>query len=295
MNLFGQLMMYVLVAETKSFSAAADKLSISPNAVNKQVTQLEQELNLTLLMRSTRKLTLTEVGKEIYQQGKTIQQQMDDVHKYAQSLQQEPHGKLSVVSTVGLGQELLTPRLADFLGKHPNLELNLQFSDQFPNLTLSTHSIDIAFGFSASMLPNKDELLNLIQRPLRSVERIVCASPAYLAKYGEPKSYEDLKHHCYIMHSQNSKNPLLQACEKRSIQFKSVVTVNNTDSIIKMLVNGAGIASTPDFVAQAKLASGELKRIFSFHQEPKINTYLYYQQSRYVPTKIKCFVDFFKN
>ncbi|MBS0351976.1 MAG: LysR family transcriptional regulator [Proteobacteria bacterium] len=293
MSLLDQLMTYILVAETHSFTAAADKLLISSNAVNKQVSQLEQQLNLTLLSRSTRRLRLTDVGLDLYKKAKNVQIYMDDISKYAQSLQRDPSGVLSVVSTVGVGQDLITPHLSKFLEAYPNLKLNLEFSDRFPDLNNSLENIDIAYGFSKSSFPEKFNLMNLVRKKLFPIERIVCAAPSYLAKYGEPKTYEDLKNHCLIMHTQIYKNALIKECAKRSIQFSRTISVNNTASILKLVLNGNGIASTPDLVCKHQLASGELKRILLIHQEPKINTYLFYLQSRYVPAKIKCFVDFF--
>ncbi|MBS0351996.1 MAG: LysR family transcriptional regulator [Proteobacteria bacterium] len=289
MSQLDQIIMFLEVVENKSFTAAGEKLLISANAVNKQVTQLEENLGVTLLQRSTRHLSLTEVGKNIYQKGKILQENWLEIQQYAQSLQKNPQGALTVVSTVGVGQHLLTPHLTEFLKKYPEIKLNLKFSDEFPAFS----SVDLAFGFPASLVP-KDAIENdLIRRKIYTIERIVCASPSYLSKYGEPKNYEDLHTHCYIVHSQNQNNPLLKQCELKNIQFLKTLTVNNTLAILNMMIQGDGMASSPDFVVKDSLNKGSLKRILNFHKENKVAVYIFYKKNRFLSKNIACFVDFF--
>ncbi len=296
MSEFDHIIIYLKVVESKSFTAAADKLGISPNAVSKHVTQLEEELGLTLFSRSTRRLQVTEAGKMIYEKGKIAQRSLEDINEYARSSQVEPEGVLSIISSMGVGQYLIAEYLPEFLSLYPKLRLNLQFSDDFPDLDEFDHnSIDLIYGFPSSLTPEKIVNGDFVRKPVNRIQRIVCASPGYLARHGEPKSYEDLANHCIIIHTHNQsqKNLLLAECEKRNIVLPKILIVNNSASIIRLMRSGSGIAPIADFIVANEIATGAIHRILPIHQEPKIETFLFYKKTRYLPLKISCFIDFF--
>ncbi len=294
MSEFDHIIMYLNVVETKSFTKAADRLGISANAVSKQVTQLEQELGLTLLSRSTRHLEVTEAGKIIYQKGKLAQRSLADINEYARSSQTKPSGTLAIAASMGTGQSILSAHLPEFLQLYPELSVYLQFSDEFPDLnSLENDSINIIFGFSLSLIPDKLKGIDLIRKRVSAVQRIICASPEYLARNGEPQNYDDLQTHSIIVHSHNPKNSLIRECEKRQIQLPGVILVNNSASILKLAIEGNGIANVADLMVNAELAAGTLKRILPFHQEHPIEIYLFYKKTRYLPLKIIKFIEFF--
>ena len=295
MSEFDHIIMYLNVVETKSFTKAADRLGISANAVSKQVTQLEQELGLTLLSRSTRHLEVTESGKIIYQKGKLAQRSLADINEYALSSQTKPSGTLAIAASMGAGQSMLSAHLPEFLQLYPELSVYLQFSDDFPDLnSLENDSINIVFGFSLSLVPGKLKGIDLIRKRVNAVQRIICASPEYLARYKEPQNYDDLRTHNIIVHSHNPKNSLIRECEKRQIQLPGIILVNNSASILKLAIEGNGIANVADLMVSSELAAGTLKRILPFHQEPPMEIYLFYKKTRYLPLKIIKFIEFFQ-
>lgn len=294
MSEFDHVIMYLEVVEAKSFTGAAEKLGISANAVSKHVTLLEEELGMTLLCRSTRHLNVTEAGRIIYEKGKLAKKSLDDINQYAGSFQTEPSGILSILSTVGIGQYLISDCLADFLNRYPKLELNLSFSDEFPNPEeFEALGFDIAFGFGMSLVPEKMLKGDFIRKPLNRIKRVICASPQYLARYGEPVIYDDLVNHYVIVHSQSSKNPLLSECQNRGISLPKIIRVNNSSSILKLMRSGVGIAGAADFVVENEIASGKLKQVLPIHQEAEKPTYLFYKKTRYIPLKISRFIEFF--
>lgn len=296
MSEFDHIIMYLEVVEAKSFTAAAEKLGISANAVSKQVTLLEEELGMTLLSRSTRHLIVTEAGKMIYEKGKLARKSLDDINKYAGSFQTEPSGVLSLLSTVGVGQYLISEYLAEFLHIYPKLQLNLNFSDEFPNPEeFDALGFDIAFGFGMSLVPEKILKGDFIRKPLNRIKRLICASPRYLSRYGEPVSYEDLQNHYVLAHSQSSKNLLLTECQNRGLALPKIIRVNNSSSILRLMRSGVGIAGVADFIVHEEIAAGNLKQILSVHQEPEVSTYLFFKKTRYVPLKISRFIEFFSH
>lgn len=293
MSEFDHIIMYLSVVETKSFTAAAEKIGISANAVSKQVSLLEEELGLTLLSRSTRHLTVTEAGKIIYEKGKLVRKGLADINEFALSSQAEPSGVFTILSTVGVGQYLMADHLADFLHLYPKLELNLIFSDDFPSPEeFDSMRIDIAFGFAWNFIPEKNIQGDFICKPLINIKRLVCASPQYLDRYGEPQTYADLQHHYLLVHSKNLKIPLINECQARAIPLTRMLKVNNTSSIIRLMRSGVGIASVADFIVENEIASGHLKKILPIHHEEKVQTHLFYRKSRHTPLKISRFIEF---
>ena len=294
MSEFDHIIMYLNVVEMKSFTAAAEKLGISANAVSKHVTQLEDELGLTLLSRSTRQLQVTEAGQMIYEKGKIAQKNLAEINEYARSSQFEPSGVLSIASSEGVGQHILSTHLPEFLQLYPKLSVRLNFSDEFPEFhSLDNGIVDVIYGFSEAMTPQKIAETDIVRKRINNVERIVCASPAYLARHGEPRKYEDLRNHYLIVHNKNPKNTLIRECEKRQIQLANILYVNNSNSILKLTQQGNGIAHIADVIIAADLACGTLKKILPDHHHPKIDVYLFYKKSRYLPLKIRKFIEFF--
>jgi|GEM_PF-4602335 len=293
MSQFEQLMTYLRVVETGSFTAAGDQLEISANAVSKQITQLEEQLGVTLLERSTRQLIITAIGQMVYEKGKAAQNSLAEINDYAHFSQTEPNGTLVIACPKGTGQSFMALHLAEFLQRYPQLTVKLLLLDKMPPFRSdSAPEIDIAFGFS--MLSVREEDLNddIVRRKVYEVQRILCAAPAYLSKFGEPDRYEDLKDHCFIAHCVDERNRLLKECQKRSITPARIMYVNDSSAILKCVLKGVGIANLPDFFVKEEFASGQLKRVLPAYQEPKIPCYLFYKKIRYIPPKVTRFIEF---
>jgi DNA-binding transcriptional LysR family regulator len=198
------------------------------------------------------------------------------------------------VSTLGVGQFMLNKHLTEFLELYPALDVHLQFSDQFPDLHHSIgEPIDIVYGFAESLITDHLVHPDLVRHRIGTFQRIVCAAPAYLAEYGEPKSYEDLTNHCIITHSKSIHNFIFQECRNRQIKPRRILAINNNASILNLVLNGSGLASVPNVIIQDELAKGQLKQILHIHHEPEIPVYLFYKKTRYRPAKISYFLKFY--
>ncbi len=292
MSQWDQLMVFIAVVEAKNFSQAADLLGISSAAVSKQITVLEKKLGVTLLERSTRHLTVTEAGRFIYEKGKLLQNDFTGILHYAHSVQEEPSGTLTIASTVGIGQHWVVPYLAEFMSHFPRLKVNLRLRDRIYDFD-QDEPIDIAYGFPIDLLEKQSDSASLVQRRIAQTTRILCASPAYLIKYGEPKQYSDLKDHRYITHIYRNNDSVLSKCAENHIHIDPVLYLNSTEALLQCVRNGIGIASIADFIVEKDLASGSLKRVFSTHQESPTSLYFFYKKSLYLQPKITCFIKFF--
>lgn len=292
MSTYDQIATFLVVVESKSFTAAAEIMGLSANAVSKQISHLEEHLGVSLLARSTRHLELTEAGEIIYQKGQIARANLEEINQLAMSLQKEPKGHLSIVSTVGVGQYMLNKHFSQFLQRYPELDVHLQFSDQFPDLHSTVgEPVDIAYGFAESLVTDHLVHADLVRHRIYSFQRIVCAAPAYLSTFGEPKSYEDLAKHCLITHSKSIHNFIFRECRDRKITPARILTINNNAAILSVVLNGGGLASLPNVIIQDELAKGLLKPILTIHQEPEIPVYLFYKKTRYRPAKITHFLN----
>jgi DNA-binding transcriptional LysR family regulator len=294
MSQWDQLMVFITLVEAKSFSEAGNVLGISGAAISKQITELEKKLNLTLVERSTRHLKFTEVGQIIYEKSKQLKQDFNLITEFASTLQKEPTGLLSVVTTVGVGQYMITPFLAEFLEKYPKLTINLRLRDKIYDLEKDEH-FDIAYGYPHEWLESQSDSASLIHKRIFNTTRILCASPQYLQKFGEPSSYTDFKNHLYIMHSYRMKDLILEKCAQHHVPIKPILYVNNTQALLESVRNGLGIARIANFIVQEDLNSGKLQHIFAQQIEPSVPLYLFYKKTDYVPPKITHFIKFFLN
>ncbi len=242
--------------------------------------------------RSTRQLKFTEIGEIIYEKSKKLRQDFNLVTEFASTLQKEPSGLLSVLTTVGVGQYMIGPFLAEFLEKYPKLTINLKLRDKIYDLEKNEH-FDIAYGYAHEWLESQSDSASIINRRISNARRILCASPQYLKKFGEPKSYADFKNHLYIMHSYRMKDIILEKCAQHHVHIKPILYVNNTQVLLESVRNSIGIARIADFLIQEDLNSGKLQQIFEQHNEPSVPLYLFYKKSEYVAPKITQFIKFF--
>jgi DNA-binding transcriptional LysR family regulator len=182
-----RIRIFYTVAESGSFTKAGDVLGLSQSAVSRQIGALERELRAPLFHRHTRGLILTEQGELLWRAAREMTQRLERTRSQLSETREHPSGELKVTATRGLGGHWLTPRLAEFLDLYPDIRVELILTDE--ELDLSMREADIAIRLRQPQQPD------LIQRKLFTVHFHVYASPAYVKRFGEPKSYDDLDNH----------------------------------------------------------------------------------------------------
>ena len=148
---------------------------------------------------------------------------------------------------------MISPFLAEFLEKYPKLTVNLRLRDKIYDLEKDEH-FDIAYGYPEKWLESQSDRSSFIHRRILNVTRILCASPLYLQRFGEPKSYSDFKNHHYIMHAYRAKDLILEKCDQHHVSIKPILYVNNTQALLESVQNGIGIARIADFIVEKSLA-----------------------------------------
>lgn len=281
---FSQIKTFVLVSELGSLAAAARTLGVSPAAISKQLTKLEEELGLQLLLRSTRKLELTEVGINYCFQCRRILEEVEAASALISQIKVVPNGALKVVSGRHFATSYIVPNVKEFLLKYPKIELNLELAERIPDL--NTEAIDILIGMSISATGD------VIQKRIGTTSYSLCASPDYLKQFGIPKKPEDLKNHRYIAHSMRKPDNELIFHNKEVVALTPYLRVNDTETMLNFALDGLGVVKLHHYVVKKHLEQGLLHELLSSYNTSEVPIYVAYPQRRFIASKVRCFIDF---
>lgn len=276
---------FIEVVEANSFAAAARKLGVSTAAISRQVARLEADLGVSLLQRTTRQLSLTELGSQYFQQCKKTLGELTEAELLLAGSQSEARGLLRVTSSRYFALKYLIPRLAEFRALNPKLQINFELAERFPDL--AQEGIDILFGVSM------EGPAELVRRRVAVARYVLCASPDYLKKYGTPKTPGDLSQHLYITHSMRKPDNLIKLKDGKELYMKPVLWFDDSRAMRECAIKGMGMVNLHDYIVADALRDGTLKELLPEYQEKQQPVYLYYQQSRYLQPKIRRFIDFY--
>ncbi|MEM9243808.1 MAG: LysR family transcriptional regulator [Pseudomonadota bacterium] len=278
--------LFTCVAQAKSLSQAATQLGMSKASLSKQIKQLESALKVDLFSRSGYKLTLTIYGETLLKQALRLKHELDETRSICQQFHNEPEGLLRVIVFTHFAKKMIFPRLKPFLQRYPKLRLIIDTSERIPDF--EHEQADLAIGFSLPA-PNSEEI---IQRSMGTTYYVLCASPAYFAEYGFPKTLEDLHQHNYIGHNCRDQVDIkLQPGFTLSIQ--PYFLVNSVASMIECAKEGLGLVQLPIYKVEELLQEKKLIAVLSEYQRTNEHIYYYYPKYRYVRPSIQKFIDFF--
>lgn len=279
-----QMETFVLTSELGSLAAVARKLGISPAAISKQLTRLEEELGLQLLVRSTRRIELTEVGVNYCLQCRRILEEVEAASALISQVKAVPYGILKIVSGRHFATSYIIPHMREFLTKYPKIELNLELAERVPDLNVE--AIDVLIGMSISATGDA------IQKRIATTSYSFCASPTYLKIFGTPEKPVDLKNHRYITHSMRKPDNELLFRDKEVITINPYIRVNDAQTMLNFALDGLGIVKLHHYVVKEHLERGTLQELLSAYSNSEIPIYVAYPQRRYIPSKTRCFIDF---
>ncbi|HVY80131.1 MAG TPA: LysR family transcriptional regulator [Steroidobacteraceae bacterium] len=277
---------FARVIKAGSLSAVARELSSTPAMISKRLTRLEDRLGVKLLHRTTRRLTATEVGHSFYERVLAVLAAVEDAESVAISDNLRPRGLLRISLPTAFGRLHVAPRLKHFLDQNPELKLLVDLSDDYVDLNGGAFDVAVRIG----TLPDS----GLIARRLAPNRRVLCASPAYLQKYGAPRTLDELHEHRLL-----AATPLVVwrlEGPNGLVVFKpqSSLQTNSSEVVREAVLSGLGIGfrSTWDIANELKL--GTLKRVLpEYAGASDVNIYCVYPGRRLVPPKVRAFVDYF--
>lgn len=290
-NRAGEMAVFVLVAELGSFSAAGRRLALSPSAVSKLITRIEDRLGTRLLVRSTRALLLTPEGEAYVQRARRILAEIEEAERLVSSgATAVPRGRLRVNAAVGFGMRCILPIMPEFLRCHPEVELDLSLSDGVIDLIEERTDIAIRTG------PLRDS--NLKARKLMESRRVIVASPDYLARHGTPARPEDLdRHNCLRFNFRSSFDEWPFRDPTSGLVFTREVSGNalgNSGSIVRRLcLDGVGLARVGQFHVQGDIESGRLLPVLEEYNPEDIELiHAVFAGHEHLAARIRAFVDF---
>jgi DNA-binding transcriptional LysR family regulator len=279
---------FVLLAKLGSMSATARELGVTPPAVTKRLSQMEQRLGVRLVNRTTRRISLTNEGELYLAQASDILHRIRDMEESVSSGRAEPKGLLRVNATPGFGRTRIAPIVSRFAHAYPEVEVELHLTDRPISLAEEAYDLAIRFG----ELPDT----RLTARRLMTNRRFLCASPAYLKQAGEPQTPQELHRHRCILHRQNDDVygtwRLLKGRTVELVKVRGAVSSNDGDIVLNWALDGHGIVQRSEWDVAKYLESGRLRQVMPAYTLPSADLYLYYLSRRNLPAKMRAFIDF---
>lgn len=287
MDNLSDIVVFVRVVEKQSFTAAARDLNLSPSAVSRHISHLEETLGIQLIKRSTRRLVLTDIAVDFYEQCARIMRDLDKARSMATAHNVEVKGTVRVHATLGLGQRLVAPAVRQFLTHYPDLHVDLMIGPHTVNVLEDGYDVVIR---SAQIVAS-----GLTVRELGPVQYTVCATPGFLAKFGTPQAPQDLKNYNCLLHTGQTRANEWRF-ENNGESFTVVVSgnlrTNNGIALYEAVMGGLGIARLPGYAVSDDLRSGALVPLFQNLIGWGRGIKAFYPDSPHQPLRVRVFLDF---
>ncbi|SHF30736.1 transcriptional regulator, LysR family [Microbulbifer donghaiensis] len=273
---------FVAVVEQGSFTAAAARLDISTAQVSRQVSALEGRLGTKLLYRTTRKVTVTELGQVYYRLCRQALDGLQEAELAVTRQQQVPRGRLRLTAPVAFGEKTIAPLLNDFAVRYPELEVELQLTNQQLDLVAEGYDLAVRLGRL------KDS--SLMAKRLASRTLYVCGSPEYLSRYGEPHSLSELERHNCLRGTLDDWR-FQEGGKSRDIRVGGSLRCNSGWALLDATLKGMGLVQLPDFYVQRYLQSGALVAVLENFRRADEGIWAIYPQNRFLSPKVRLLLD----
>jgi DNA-binding transcriptional LysR family regulator len=276
---------FVRVVESGGFTAAARRLNLSPTMVSNHIQALEDGLGVRLLNRTTRRVSLTEIGREYYERCSQILQELAEADEVASALQVHPRGRLRLYCQPGLDR-FIAPVAARFLGDYPEVSLDFHTG---PMIDLVQEEFDLA------IMPASPPDSTLIRRTLAKWHYLLCCAPAYLETHSTPRDPADLAHHNFLLYAYSIFGTDLRFIDPAGNRVNARVSGNLvTTSIVLMrtaAAAGLGLWLCPPYIVSDLLSSGALVPLLPDYGTPEMEIVALYPHRRQLSTKVRLFLD----
>lgn len=287
-NRSGEMVVFVRVVEDGSFSAAAKTLDMSPSAVSKLVTRLEERLGAVLFLRSTRDLTLTTEGEDFYESSRRILEDLEEAEQSVGTGSAEPSGVLRVNTSIPFGTHQLVPLLREFRERYPSVQVDLSLTDQVVDLTRERVDVAVRVGKLADA--------NFKARVLGRSRYAVVASPDYLKRHGTPHHPRELVGHaCVGFNFKRSVSPWPFRTDGQvtELPVRASVFTNNGETMLHLVLHGMGIARLGRFHVDRYLKSGQVVELLAeFNPGDVEELHAIFPAKRHMSSRVRAFIDF---
>jgi DNA-binding transcriptional LysR family regulator len=278
---------FVRVAELGSFSAVANQLGVARSVVTRQVAGLERQLGAKLLVRSTRRVSLTSAGTAYIEKCRVILNLVDAAETDAAQERAVVRGHIRIGLPLSFGLKRLAPLLLEFGEAHPEVSLDMELTDRRVNLV--EEGFELSIRITGRLNPDD------VVRRLGTCRLVAAASPDYLARHGRPQRPADLAGHECLRYSDDPSPGAWQFTADgrvETVQVRGRFTANNGDVLAEGAARGLGITLQPDFILDPWLVSGRLEQVLESFSPPELGVYALLPSSRYLPLRVRMLIDF---
>ncbi len=274
---------FVTVAELRGFAPAARKLRLSPSAVTRQIAALEEHLGARLLQRTTRLVTLTDVGARYLERARRILADIEEADSSAREERNRPSGRLVVSAPVGFGRLHVGSVMSAYLKRYPEVSGELRLSDHLVNLVEDAVDVAVRIGHLADS--------SLVARQVGAMRRIVVAAPDYLKRHGEPKTPEALLQHQTIQFGPVTNWHFLREGRDVEVAPSPRFISNSSDAALQYAEAAGGLTRVLAYQAAEGLKCGRLKIVLARFEQPTLPIHIVYPTSRLLSAKVRAFID----
>ena len=286
MDRFASINAFVRVAESGGFSAAARSLGVSTTTISDQVQALENALGVRLLNRTTRRVNLTEVGREYYERCSQILHELREADEIAGALQLTPKGQLRVFGQTGMGR-FIAPVVADFLIRYPDTSIDLRTGDTMIDL--------VHEGFDLAIMPFSPADTTLVRRRLAGWRYTLCCSPGYLKSHPAPHTPADLADHNCLIYTYSvfgQEWPFIDAVGNRVLaRVSGNMVTNSIDTMRTGTLAGIGLWLVPPYIVADLFTAGALVQVQLEYGSPELEVVALYPHRRHMTAKLRIFLD----
>jgi DNA-binding transcriptional LysR family regulator len=279
------MLVFAEVVAAGGFTAAARRLGLSKASVSREVARLERRLGAQLLRRTTRSMSLTEVGETFYAGCQRVAEEAEQAERSVGELQAEPRGEIRFSAPSSLGQLQLAPRLPDFLARFPKLRVRMELADRTVDLVSERYDLAIRIA-------GRPADAALVQRRLCPIRFVACAAPAYLRRHGVPRAPADLVRHNCLGVGAGASPWHVPLSRPKAARLRGDLWCDNGDALRRLAVLGHGIVFLPTYLVGGDLRSGALVRILRERLGLEASAFALYPQSRQPTPKLRAFLDY---
>jgi DNA-binding transcriptional LysR family regulator len=294
MDVFDQMRTFVRVVEAGSISRAAEQLGVAKSGVSRRLAELEARLGVRLLNRTTRRSSLSDAGRSYYEGAVRLLSDVAELDALVTGSEAALEGRLRLAAPLSFGLAHLSPAIEGFARAHPEVLIDIDFSDR--QVDLVAQGVDLAIRIAEL----RDSSLQA--RRICPIRLMLCASPAYLERHGTPLNPDELRRH-QVLHYDiggggggGGGSPLLRLPDghggERAVPLSPRLVANNGDFLRDMAVAGHGIILTPTFIAWREVAAGALLPVLPDYWPESLSAYAVYPQSRYLPRRARILIEF---
>lgn len=283
MNRWEGISEFVAVAETENFTRAGERLGVSTAHVSRQIRSLEDRLACKLLYRTTRRVSLTEIGTLYYQRCRTALDGLEEAERAVTNLQTTPRGRIKLTAPVTYGEETIAPLVNEFVARYPELSVTLELTNQTMDL--------VEGGFDLAIRLGRLKDSSLMARKLATRTLHVCGSPDYIRTHGSPHTLSELDRHSCLLGS-NDFWRFREQGRERIVRVRGRLHCNSGKTLTDAALRGIGLAQLPDYYVRDHLRDGRLISLLDAYREPEEGIWAVHPHNRHQSPKVRMLVDY---